>query len=188
MDRRKKLTSLAAIVGSVLLLALLASLASTTWATPTQNGPSNDTIPDKSCMDDNAMVARGESTQFRILVHHPTDYPDTWYDTYLTDTIDTNLLVIGIGTTRGYGTWTGQDVTFTLGTMYPGDEAALTIDVTVREDAPQGYEVTNTAHLKHLGWDTINSTDTPPVGTPASPFMFNVPLEQRLPLALRRYR
>jgi hypothetical protein len=188
MDRRKKLNSLAAIVGSVLLLALLASLASITWATPTQNGPSNDTIPDKFCVATHPMVAGGQSTQFTILVNHPTDYPDTWYDTYLTDTIDANLQVTGLSTTRGSATWTGQDVTFTLGTMYPGDEATLTINVTVRDDAPQGYVVSNTAHLKHVGWDTINSTDPPPTGTPASPWMFDVSYEQKLPLALRSYR
>jgi fimbrial isopeptide formation D2 family protein len=186
MDRRKKLTSLAAIVGSVLLLALLASLASITWATPTQNGPSDDTIPDKLCTD--TMVARGKSTQFTIMVNHPMSPTDTWYDTYLTDTIDANLRVMGIGTSRGYATWTGQDVTFTLGTMYPGDEATLTIDVTVRDDAPQGYVVSNTAHLKHVGWDTINSTDPPPTGTPASPWMFDVSYEQMLPLTMRNYR
>jgi hypothetical protein len=186
MDRRKKLTSLAAIVGSVLLLALLASLASITWATPDQDDTSNDTIPDKSCAD--TKVAGGQSTQFTILVNHPTTYTDTWYSTFLTDTIDANLQVTGLSTSRGYATWTGQDVTFTLGTMYPGDEAALSIDVTVRDDAPQGYEVTNTAHLKHVGWETINSTDTPPEGTAASPWMFIVSYEQKLPLAMRRYR
>ncbi len=183
MDRRKKITSLAAIMGSVLLLAVLASLASSTWATPGQNDIGGDTIPDKYCPDTD--LARGKSTQFTILVNHPMSPTDTWYSTFLTDTIDANLQVTGVGTTRGSGTWVGQDVTFTLGIMYPGDLATLTIDVTVRGDAPQGYEVNNTAYLKHLGWPTIESTDPP---TNSSPWMFNVYYEQQLPLAMRRHR
>jgi hypothetical protein len=181
VNRRKKVSILAAIVGSMLLLALMASLASTTWATPAQNDTAYYPVLDKCCSD--TMVARGQSTQFTIMVNHPISYPDTWYSTVLTDPIDANLQVTGVGTTRGYATWVGQDVTFTLGTMYPGDEAILTIDVRVREDAPAGYDVTNIAYLKRSGYPTVESGDTL-----LPPWMFSICYEQKLPLAMRGYR
>jgi hypothetical protein len=184
MDRRKKVSSLAAIVASTLFLIALASLASTTWATPAQNDDPNDTVPDIFCYDE--FVARADSTYLHILVNHPATYTDTWYSTVLTDPIDSNLQVTGLGTTRGYGTWVGQDVTFTLGTILPGELVELNIYVRVRDDAPYGHEVTNTAYLKHLGWDTIPSTDPPCDEVPQ--WMFTVAYEQRMPLAMRRLR
>ncbi len=179
MNRRKKLSILAAIVGSILLLALMASLASTTWATPAQNDTVSYAVLEKYCPD--TMVARGQSTQFTILVYNVMTLTQTWYSTVLTDPIDANLQVTGVGTTHGYATWVGQDVTFTLGTMYPGAEAILTINVRVREDAPQGHDVTNIAYLKRSGYPTVNSGDFP------SSRMFRVCYEQELPLAMRRY-
>src|SRR4030042_7170035 len=98
MDQRKKTISLVAFVGTVLLLAVLASLTSATWATPAQNDTTNNSIPDKYCYD--AKVARGQSTEFEILVHCPIT--DTWYNTAVTDSIDANLQVTGLSTTRGY--------------------------------------------------------------------------------------
>jgi len=180
VNRRKKVGILAAIVGSVLLLALMASLASTTWAKPVRTEIPAIPVLAKYCSD--TFVARGQSTQFTTLVDHLIWPTDTWYSTVLTDPIDANLQVTGVGTTRGYATWVGQDVTFTLGTMYPGDLATLTIDVRVRGDAPQGYEVTNIAYLKRCGYPTIKSTDTL-----LSPWMFSICYEQKLPLAMTRY-
>jgi hypothetical protein len=179
MDGSKKRPSLLAFVGSMLLLVLLAALASTSWATPAQlEGDTSDTIPDKFCYDENGFVARGESTEFEILVNHPISPTDTWYNTVITDNIDLNLEVTGVDTTRGNATWTDHTVTFTLGTMVPGDSATLNVDVTVNDDAPQGYDVYNTAYMSHVGW-SVASSDT---------WMCRIAYEQRLPLAMRRYQ
>jgi hypothetical protein len=98
MEQRKKRVGLLGFVGSVLLVAVLAALASSTWATPAQlEGDTSDTIPDKYC--DDPFVARGQSTEMRILLHCPIT--DTWLNTVVTDTIDENLEITGLGTSQG---------------------------------------------------------------------------------------
>jgi hypothetical protein len=177
MDWNRKKLSLLGFVGSMLLLVVLAALGSTTWATPAQlEGDPADTIPDKYC--DDPLVMRGDSTEFEILVNHPVSPTDTWYSTVITDSIDPNLEVTSVGTTRGSATWTDNMVTFTLGTMVPGDSATLSIDVMVDADAPQGYDVYNTAYMSHVGWSVPSSVT----------WMCRIAYEQNLPLGMRRYR
>jgi hypothetical protein len=176
MDQRKKRASLVAFVGTLLLLAALASMASSTWATPEQRVRANDdTIPDKACDDD--LLRRGDSSDYVIVVSHPMSPTDTWYDTVLTDTIDANLQITGLSTTRGYAAWTDHQVTFTLGTMVPGDWARLEIHFTLKDDAPFGYIVQNVAYMHHQGWDWIPSEPMP--------VTFTVGYENYMPLSLR---
>ena len=176
MKQWKKKMGLLAFVGGILLIAALASLASSTWATPAQlGGDPSDTIPDKYC--DDPLVARGESTRIRILVHCPIT--DTWINTVLTDSIDANLKVTGLGTTKGSAAWTGQNVTFTIGTMAPGSSETLSIYVEATRDAVQGHDVYNMAYLSHVGW-TVPATET-------YAFMCRIAYLQHMPLAMKRY-
>ena len=182
MEQRKKKIGLLGFVGSILLIAMLASLASATWATPAQLvGDAGDTIPDKFCTDENGFVARGESAEIQILVHCPIT--DTWINTVVTDTVDANLEVTGLGTTQGSASWTGQNVTFTIGTMAPGSTVTLKIYVSVNDDAPQGYDVNNIAHMSHVGWGPIGSDLEE-----GRVWMFRIAYLQHMPLGMRRYR
>ena len=177
MEQRKKKIGLLGFVGSILLIAMLASLASATWATPAQlEGDAGDTIPDKFC--DDIMVGPGQSTEIEILVHCPIT--DTWINTVLTDSIDANLEITGLGTTLGSASWTGQNVTFTIGTMAPGSSETLRIYVEVKGDAEQGHDVYNMAYLSHVGW-TVPATET-------KAFMFRIAYLQHMPLGMKRYR
>ena len=180
MDQRKKTISLAAFVGTVLLLAVLASLGSATWATPEQMVRANDdSIPDKFC--DDIMVGPGQSTEIEILVHCPIT--DTWLNTVVTDTVDANLKITGLGTTQGSASWTGQNVTFTIGTMAPGSTVTLKIYVSVNDDAPQGYDVNNKAYVKHVGWRSVGSDEEG-----GQVWMFRVAYLKHMPLTMRRYQ
>jgi len=177
MEQRKKRIGLLGFVGSILLIAVLAALASSTWATPAQlEGDPNDTIPDKYC--DDVLVARGQSTEIRILVTNPSSALDTWTNTVVTDTVDANLRITGLGTTKGSASWSGQDVTFTIGTMAPGSTVTLRIYVEVDGDAPQGHDVYNTAYMRHDGWGPVSSGST---------WMFRVAYLQHMPLGMKRY-
>jgi hypothetical protein len=177
MEQWKRKVGLLAFVGGILLVAMLASLASSTWATPAQlGGDAGDTIPDKYCDDD--LVARGESTEFVILVNHPISPTDTWYSTVVTDAVDANLQITGLGTSQGSASWTGQNVTFTIGTILPGEWEELKIYVRVNDDAEQGHDVYNTAYMKHLGWETVPSSDT---------LMCRIAYLQYLPLTMKRF-
>jgi hypothetical protein len=176
MEQRKKRIRLVAFVGTLLLVAVLASLASSTWATPEQKVRADEqTIPQKYCDDD--LLAPGQSTEIRILVHCPIT--DTWINTVVTDTVDANLNITGLGTTQGSASWTGQEVTFTIGTMGPGTSVTMRIYVDVKDEAPQGYDVNNTAWMSHTGWGPVHSD---------SIWMFQIAYLQHLPLAMRRYQ
>ena len=178
MEQRKKKIGLLGFVGSILLIAMLASLASATWATPAQlEGDPNDTIPDKFC--DDIMVGPGQSTEIEILVHCPIT--DTWINTVLTDSIDANLEITGLGTTLGSASWTGQNVTFTIGTMAPGSTVTLKIYVSVNDDAPQGYDVNNIAYMSHVGWGPIGSDLEE-----GRVWMFRIAYLQHMPLGMKR--
>jgi hypothetical protein len=180
MEQRKKRIGLLGFVGSILLVAVLAALASSTWATPAQlEGDGSDTIPDKFC--DDPLVARGQSTEIRILMHCPIT--DTWINTVVTDTVDANLDITGLGTTKGSASWTGQNVTFTIGTMAPGSSVTLSIYVRVNDDAPEGYDVENIAYMKHVGWRTVGSDEEG-----GQVWMFRVAYAQYIPLWIRRYQ
>jgi fimbrial isopeptide formation D2 family protein len=178
----KKRMGLLTFVGISLLVAALLSLWSATWATPEQrvrmNGDS-DTIPDK--YSDKVLVARGQSAEFEILVTNPSTASDTWTNTVVTDTIDSNLEITGLATTQGSTSWLGQNVTFTIGAMAPGSSVTLNIYVDVEDDAPQGYDVYNTAYMKHDGWVWVPSDPAPPA------WMFRIAYLQRLPLGMKRY-
>jgi hypothetical protein len=177
MEQRKKRISLVVLVGTLLLVAVLASLASSTWATPEQIVRANgQTIPQKYCDDD--MVAPGQSTEMRILLTNPSSASDTWTSTVVTDTVDENLQITGLHTTQGSASWTGREVTFTIGTMAPGTSVTLRIYVDVKDDARQGYDVNNTAWMSHTGWGPVSSVSTP---------MFRVAYLQYLPLTMKRF-
>lgn len=178
MEQRKKKMGLVALAGTALLLAVLASLVSTTWATPEQRVRTNggDTIPDKYC--DDVWVARGGSTQIEILVTNPVTATDTWYNTVVTDAVDSNLRIAGVWASQGYASWTDGEATFDIGTMPPGTEVTLRLYVWVDEGATPGYEVYNTAYMSHTGWGPVESDST---------WMFTVAYEQYLPLAAKRY-
>lgn len=176
MEQRKKRIGLLGFVGGILVVALLASLASSTWATPAQRPRmSDDTIPDKFCDDD--LVARGQSTEMRILVTNPADKPDTWLNTVVTDTVDENLQITGLHTTQGSASWTGREVTFTIGTILPGEWEELKIYVRVNDDAKQGHDVYNTAYMSHVGW-SVPSSNT---------WMSRIAYQYYLPLAMKRF-
>jgi hypothetical protein len=175
---RRLLVRLLTFVGGILLVAMLASLASSTWATPAQNDDTwNNTIPDK--YSNKSLVGRGESAEFQILVNHPITATDTWYSTVVTDTVDANLQITGLGTTQGSASWTGQDVTFTIGTILPGEWETLKIYVRVNDDAPSGYPVTNTAYMYHTGWVWVASEP--------KAWMFCVAYQQYMPLSMKRF-
>jgi hypothetical protein len=177
MDRRTKRLGMVALLGTALLLAALASMASNTWATPEQRVRANDdTIPDKTCDDD--WVARGESTQIEILVNNPASALDTWYDTVVTDTVDSNLRIAGVWASQGYASWTDGEATFDIGTMPPGTEATLRLYIWVDEDATPCYDVYNTAYLTHVGWGPVSSGST---------WMFRIACEQYMPLSMKGY-
>lgn len=180
MNRQRKKLGLLTFVGATLLVVALLSFGSSTWATPTQlNSPGDDTIPDKS--SPRALVGRGQSTEFTILVTNPDDEPDTWANTIVTDTIDSYLNVTGLDTTQGSATWAGQNVTFTIGTLPPGSSVTLTIYVKVKDTAPKGYDVENTAYITRAGW-VLKPSD------PEIPHMFYVATyESYLALGMKRY-
>jgi len=178
MDLRRKKMGLVALMGTVLLLAVLASLVSTTWATPEQGVRANggDTIPDKFC--DDTWVARGKSTQIEILVTNPDSALDTWYNTVVTDAVDSNLRIGGVWTSQGYASWADGEATFDIGTMPPGTEVTLRLYVWVDEGATQGHDVYNTAYMTHTGWGPVSSGST---------WMFKIAHAQYLPLSIKRH-
>ena len=112
------------------------------------------------------------------MVDNPQPAGATWLNTVVTDTVDSNLQILGLSTTQGYAGWADHDVTFTIGTMPPGCLAKLMIYVEVKGDAPQGYDVYNTAYLSHSGWPTVPSEP--------SHWMSRIAYQQNLPLAMKR--
>lgn len=176
MNRQRKKLGLLTFVGATLLVVALLSFGSSTWATPPQlDSPGYDTIPDKS--SPKALVRRGESTEFTILVTNPYSATDTWTNTVVTDTIDSYLNITGLGTTQGSATWVGQNVTFTIGTLAPDSEVTLKIYVKVSCTAPEGYDVENTAYLTRAGQE-----DQSPL-----PHMFRIAYDSYLPVGMKRY-
>jgi hypothetical protein len=177
MDQRKKRASLVAFVGTLLLLAALASMASSTWATPEQRVRANDdTIPDKYC--DPTWLMPGESTEIRIVVTNPDSALDTWYTTLVTDAVDSNLRIAGVWSSQGYASWTDGDVTFDIGTMTPGTEVTLRLYVEVNDDATPCHDVYNTAYLTHVGWGPVLSENS---------WMFRIACERYVPLSIKHY-
>ena len=164
-------------MGSSLLVAVLLLLRAATWAAPEQT-PGLYGVPVLFKFSDKTLVPPGQSAEFLIMVDNPQPAGDTWLDTVVTDTVDSNLKVTGVGTSQGYAGWTDGYVTFAIGTMPPGRTVNLTIYVEVKADAPQGCDVYNTAYMKHVGWGLIPSD--------SNPWMFRIAHLQHMPLTMRR--
>ena len=159
MKMRKNRRNLVAFVMMGLVIVALFSVTPSAWATPAQGTGANQTVtipPIKSA--DKAVVSPGDTLVFEILVANPASASDTWTGAVVTDAVDSNLRIDNVTTTQGSPGWAGQTVTVNVGNVPPGTTVTIRIYVTVRDTAPIGYEVVNTASLSHSGYPPRGST------------------------------
>ena len=159
MKTRKNRRNLLVFVMMGLLIVAMLSVSPSAWATPAQRARGQQTVtipPVKS--SDKAVVSPGDKLVFEILVANPASASDTWTGAVVTDHVDSNLRIDNVTTTQGSASWAGQTVTANLGNIPPGTTVTIRIYVTVRDIAPIGYEVVNTAYLSHSGYPPRGST------------------------------
>jgi uncharacterized repeat protein (TIGR01451 family) len=150
MTQRAQLRRLWALVGVSLVVAALVSATSSAWATPEQRTRGQETVtmpPVKTA--DKEVVSPGDILVFEIEVANPSSASDTWISAVVTDDVDVNLRIDDVTTTQGSANWAGQMVTANIGNVPPGTKVIIRIHVTVRDTAPDEYEVVNTAYLSH---------------------------------------
>jgi uncharacterized repeat protein (TIGR01451 family) len=163
-ERRQNMTQkpsqrrLLALVATGLVILALLSLTPSAWATPDQGTGAQQTVtipPIKT--SDKAVVSPGQKLVFEIVVANPSSASDTWMSAVVTDQVDSNLRIDNVTTTQGTASWVGQAVTANIGNVPPGTTVTIRIYLTVRDTAPLGYEVVNTAALSHSGYPPRDS-------------------------------
>ncbi|TKJ31571.1 MAG: hypothetical protein CEE40_00680 [Chloroflexi bacterium B3_Chlor] len=172
----KRRWSLLVFVGTGLVVAALAYLGSSAWATPGQTDEQK-TVPAPATKSvDKTLVLPGHDVEFDLSVKVPAGSLP-WENVVLTDTIDSYLTIRGAFSEQGGTEIVGQTVTATIGTI-PEGTITVWIYVTVKPGAPHGQVITNTAY--------VNADEFPAVEV-SEPVTITVGYPRYLPLVMKGY-
>jgi uncharacterized repeat protein (TIGR01451 family) len=86
----------------------------------------------------------GETVMWTITIHNPSSIPMN--PVFVNDPIPTMLTIVGVTSTHGTATWSGQVVTVNIGQLNPGETAVVQVETIANELAVPG-EVCNVAAL-----------------------------------------
>jgi fimbrial isopeptide formation D2 family protein len=143
MRTRQKRWGLLAFLTMALVIGALLSFSSSAWATPAQEHAQQQSVP--PIKEANmTVVCPGEDFVFEISFRAgPTD----WYGVVVTDELDPNLKIDAVSTSQGIVSIVGQLVTVDVGHVPAGTTVTITITCTVRDTAPAGFRIDNTASV-----------------------------------------
>jgi hypothetical protein len=143
MRTREKRWGLLAFVTMALVLVALLSFSSSAWATPAQEHAQQQSVPPvKSASME--VVCPGENFVFEISFRAG---PENWYGVVVTDDMDPAIRVDSVWTSQGTASHVGQLVTVDVGNVTAGTTVTVRITCTVRDTAPAGLRVDNTASV-----------------------------------------
>ena len=143
MRTREKRWGLLAFVTMALVIVALLSFSSSAWATPAQEHAQQQSVPPIKTAD-MTVVCPGEQFVFEITFRAG---PLDWYGVVLTDDLDPALRIDSISTSQGTASYAGQLVTVYVGTVPAGTTVTVRITCTVRDTAPAGFRIDNTASV-----------------------------------------
>lgn len=143
MRTREKRWGLLAFVTMALVIVALLSFSSSAWATPAQEHAQQQSVPPIKTAD-MTVVCPGEQFVFEITFRAG---PLDWYGVVLTDDLDPALRIDSIWTSQGTASYAGQLVTVDVGDVTAGTTVTVRITCTVRDTAPAGFRIDNTASV-----------------------------------------
>ena len=143
MRHAKRRWGILAFVAVALVVAALLSFSSSAWATPAQENARQQSVPPIKTAD-MTVVCPGEQFVFEITF---TAGPEDWYGVVVTDEMDPYLRIDGVSTSQGAASHAGQLVTVDVGHVTAGSKVTIRITCTVRDAAPAGFRIDNTASV-----------------------------------------
>jgi hypothetical protein len=143
MRTREKRWGLLAFVTIALVLVALLSFSSSAWATPAQEHAQQQSVPPIKTAD-LTVVCPGEDFVFEISFRAG---PENWYGVVVTDDMDPAIGIDSVWTSHGTASYVGQLVTVNVGNVTAGTTVTIRITCTVRDTAPAGLRVDNTASV-----------------------------------------
>ena len=93
---------------------------------------------------DMAVVCPGEQFVFEITFRAG---PENWSDVVVTDNLDPAVRIDSVWTSHGTASYVGQLVTVDVGDVTAGTTVTVRITCTVRDTAPAGFRIDNTASV-----------------------------------------
>ena len=135
--------ALLALMAVALVIVALLSFSPVAWATPAQKHAQQQSIPPSKTAD-MQVVCPGENFVFEIAFRAG---PEDWYNVVVTDDLDPLLEILGVWTSHGTASYSGQLVTVDVGDLSAGDTVTIRITCTVEEGAPAGFRIDNTAQV-----------------------------------------
>jgi hypothetical protein len=142
MRTREKRWGLLVFVTIALVLVALLSFSSSAWATPAQEHAQQQSVPPIKTAD-MTVVCPGEDFVFEISFT-PTV---AWSNVVVTDDMDPAIRIDTVWTSHGTASYVGQLVTVNVGNVTAGTTVTIRITCTVRDTAPAGLRVDNTASV-----------------------------------------
>jgi hypothetical protein len=145
MRTREKRWGLLAFVAVALVIVALLSLSSSAWATPAQEHAQQQSVP--PIKEANmTVVCPGEDFVFEITFRAG---PEDWYGVVVTDDLDPAVRIdsVWVSLAGAVVVVDGQLVTVNLGTVPVGTTVTVRIYCTIRDTAPAGLRVDNTASV-----------------------------------------
>jgi hypothetical protein len=143
MRTREKRWGLLAFVTMALVIVALLSFSSSAWATPAQEHAQQQSVPPIKTAD-MKVVCPGERFVFEISFRAG---PENWYDVVVTDDMDPAIRIDNVWTSQGTASYVGQLVTVDVGDVTAGTTVTVRITCTVRDTAPAGFRIDNTASV-----------------------------------------
>jgi len=140
--RQKRWRVLTFVAAALVIVALL-SLSSSAWATPAQKHAQQQSVPPVKTAD-MSVVCPGENFVFEISFRAG---PENWYGVVVTDNLDPALRIESVLTSQGTASYAGQLVTVDVGNVDAGTTVTVRITCTVRDTAPAGFRIDNTASV-----------------------------------------
>ncbi|RMG79924.1 MAG: DUF11 domain-containing protein, partial [Chloroflexi bacterium] len=101
---------------------------------------------------DPAFAQRGEEVNWTVTVYNNGSI--TASNVVVSDTVPSQLRIVGVDTQAGTATISGQDVTINIGDLAPGASVEIVIRTVVRQDADVPFVVDNVAVMS--GTDSSN--------------------------------
>jgi len=130
-----------ALMAVALVVVALLSFSPVAWATPAQTHTQQQSVPPSKTAD-MQVVCPGENFVFEIAFRAG---PVDWYNVVVTDDLDPLLKIEEVWTSHGTASINGQLVTVKIDRVPVGDTVTIEITCTVREGAPAGFRIDNTA-------------------------------------------
>lgn len=145
MRTREKRWGLLAFVTMALVIVALLSFSSSAWATPAQEHAQQQSVPPIKTAD-MTVVCPGEQFVFEISFRAG---PEDWSDVVVTDNLDPALRIDEVWTSHPTASVSvvGQLVTVDVGDVTAGTTVTVRITCTVRDTAPAGFRIDNTASV-----------------------------------------